>query len=143
MPFADASFDAVFGKWILHHLDLDRDLPDIVRVLKPRGRAAFVEPLIHNPVLQIYRRLTPHLRSPGERALSMADLGKIGSHFRSWQHEEFVLFSVLPASISVLIPGRLPSPRLREWFHRFDRRLLETLPFLRRYCWEAVILLER
>jgi phosphoethanolamine N-methyltransferase len=36
MPFADASFDAVFGKWILHHLD--RDLPDIVRVLKPRGR---------------------------------------------------------------------------------------------------------
>lgn len=121
LPFVDASFDAVFGKWVLHHLDLDEDLPEIVRVLKPGGKAAFVEPLIHNPILQTYRRLTPHLRSPDERALSMEDLAKVGSHFRKWEHKEFVFLSVLPALASALFPGRLASLGVRGWLKRVDR----------------------
>ncbi len=143
LPFADASFDAVFGKWILHHLELDHDVPEIARVLRPRGRAAFIEPLIHNPVLQTYRRLTPHLRSPDEQALSMEDLRRIGSYFRTWEHKEFVLFSVLPALAGALAPRRPPSPRMRQWLQRVDRKVLNAVPFLGRYCWEAVILLER
>jgi ubiquinone/menaquinone biosynthesis C-methylase UbiE len=143
LPFADASFDAVHGKWILHHLELEDDVPEIVRVLKSGGRAAFIEPLVHNPVLQTYRRLTPHLRSPDERSLSMKDLQSVGSHFHTWQHKEFVLFSVLPALASALMPGGRPPPRLRERLQRLDRKLMDVLPVLGRYCWETVILLER
>lgn len=37
LPFADASFDAVLGKQILHHLDLKIAVPEIARVLRPGG----------------------------------------------------------------------------------------------------------
>lgn len=64
LPFPDGAFDAVLGKQILHHLDLKVAVPEIARVLRPGERAVFLEPLIHNPILEGYRRLTPHLRKP-------------------------------------------------------------------------------
>jgi SAM-dependent methyltransferase len=45
MSFPDDSFDLVFGSGIIHHLDIDRALGEIARVLRPGGRAVFVEPL--------------------------------------------------------------------------------------------------
>lgn len=86
LPFSDGAFDAVLGKQILHHLDLKLAVREIARVLRPGGRAVFLEPLIHNPLLEGYRRLTPHLRSPTEKALSMADINWMGSCFRSHRH---------------------------------------------------------
>jgi SAM-dependent methyltransferase len=42
LPFADASFDVVFGHAVLHHLpDLDRAFGEFIRVLRPGGRLFF------------------------------------------------------------------------------------------------------
>ena len=49
LPFADETFDAVVGNAILHHLPLDRAVPEMVRVLKPGGRFCFAEPNLANP----------------------------------------------------------------------------------------------
>jgi SAM-dependent methyltransferase len=49
MPYADSTFDAVYGSSVLHHLDLDRALREVFRVLRPGGRAAFAEPNLLNP----------------------------------------------------------------------------------------------
>jgi ubiquinone/menaquinone biosynthesis C-methylase UbiE len=49
LPFADGSFDALLGKQILHHLDLSVAIPEIARVLRPGGRAVFLEPLTPAP----------------------------------------------------------------------------------------------
>jgi ubiquinone/menaquinone biosynthesis C-methylase UbiE len=49
LPFADGTFDAVYGSSVLHHLDLDRALAEARRVLRPGGRAVFAEPNIVNP----------------------------------------------------------------------------------------------
>lgn len=49
LPFADESFDAVVGNAILHHLPLDRAVPEMLRVLKPGGRFCFAEPNLANP----------------------------------------------------------------------------------------------
>jgi SAM-dependent methyltransferase len=143
LPFARASFEAIYGKQVLHHLELDAAVPEIARVLRPGGRAVFLEPLIHNPLLEAYRRLTPHLRSPNERALSMHDLQKIGSHFGWWSHWEFCLLSVLPAVAAALLGERAALTRLRRWLQKLDRKLTDKLPFVGRYCWETVITLER
>ena len=69
LAFADNSFEAVAGKGILHHLDIDRAYAEIARVLVPGGRAVFVEPLGHNPAINWYRRRTPGERTPDERPL--------------------------------------------------------------------------
>ena len=42
LPFADASFDLVFGHAVLHHIpDLDRAFREFARVLAPSGRIVF------------------------------------------------------------------------------------------------------
>jgi ubiquinone/menaquinone biosynthesis C-methylase UbiE len=57
LPYADASFDAVYGSSVLHHLDLDRALGEVLRVLRPGGRCAFTEPNIVNPQVALMFRL--------------------------------------------------------------------------------------
>lgn len=143
LPFADGAFDAVLGKQILHHLDLKIAVPEIARVLRPGGRAIFLEPLIHNPILEGYRRLTPHLRSPTERALSMRQIAWMGSCFRSYRHREFILLSILPVLAAALLRKR---GALDGWLRRLqavDRKLLAAVPALGRYCWETVLTFER
>jgi len=49
MPYADGTFDAVYGSSVVHHLDLDRALREVFRVLRPGGWAAFAEPNFLNP----------------------------------------------------------------------------------------------
>ncbi len=143
LPFQDGSFDAVLGKQILHHLDLKLAMPEIARVLRPGGRAVFLEPLIHNPILEGYRRLTPHLRSPTERALSMADLAAMGSHFGTYRHREFILLAILPVLAAALARRRGALDGWRRRLQTVDRKLLAAWPALGRYYWETVLVFER
>ncbi len=57
LPYADASFDAVYGSSVLHHLSLDRALREVLRVLRPGGQCAFTEPNILNPQVALMFRL--------------------------------------------------------------------------------------
>jgi SAM-dependent methyltransferase len=74
LPYAASSFDAVYGSSVLHHLDLDRALAEVFRVLRPGGRCVFTEPNILNPQVAIMFRLGLTKRyfgvSPDEMAFS-------------------------------------------------------------------------
>jgi ubiquinone/menaquinone biosynthesis C-methylase UbiE len=74
MPFPGASFDAVYGSSVLHHLDLERALREVFRVLRPGGHAVFTEPNILNPQVAVMFHLGLTKRyfgvSPDERAFS-------------------------------------------------------------------------
>jgi ubiquinone/menaquinone biosynthesis C-methylase UbiE len=143
LPYCDESFDAVLGKQILHHLDLKIAIPEIARVLRPGGRAVFLEPLIHNPILEGYRRLTPHLRSPTERALSINDISWISSQFRECAHREFILLSIVPVLITSLTRSHRWLDSAERLLRKVDRAVADAVPAVGRYYWETVIVLER
>lgn len=60
LPYASESFDVVFGKAILHHLNVELGRRELYRVLKPGGKAVFVEPMGMNPLLNFVRAYVPY-----------------------------------------------------------------------------------
>lgn len=83
LEFPAGSFDLVIGRGILHHLDLEIALSQIHWVLKRGGRAIFQEPLATNPLLRLFRLLTPHARTKDEKPLSYEDLRMIETQWTS------------------------------------------------------------
>ena len=51
LPYKDISFDLAVGAYIFHHIDVERAVRELHRVLKPGGRAVFVETWGKNPFL--------------------------------------------------------------------------------------------
>lgn len=110
LPYDDTSFDSVVGNGILHHLDLDAALGEVHRVLKPGGRALFCEPLLDNPLLKVFRAVTPHARTDDELPLSAADLERIEASSR-WKVESAYcgLFSAPVAVVTSILLRPFPN----------------------------------
>lgn len=104
LTFANESFDIVFGGAILHHLDIEKSIGHIYRVLKPGGKIVFLEPLNMNPIYKIYRKLNPQERTPDEHALVSGDFKIIKERF-TFNHHFFDFFTVIFGFISLKIYG--------------------------------------
>lgn len=123
MEFPDNTFDVVFGKASLHHLDLALARREIYRVLKPGGCAVFSEPVQLLPGMNTLRRwvpITPDAESPDERPLSKHDLDEFCRPFSRVETFGFRLFARL---------DRL-SIRIQEPLSKLDRTLLDRFPQL-------------
>lgn len=156
LEFPDYSFDYIFGNGVLHHIQLDWAIKEIERVLKPNGKAIFVEPLNHNPLIHIYRILAKNVRTPTEHPVRFKDFKLMKKYFNRVTHREFWLFSLL-IFIIFLCKGAHPSKE-RYWkkvivegekykksftfLKRIDDCILRLFPFLGRFCWNTVIILE-
>lgn len=66
LEFADNTFDVATEYGVLHHVELDAAMRELARVLRPDGRMICTEALGHNPIIQLYRRRTPDLRTQWE-----------------------------------------------------------------------------
>lgn len=119
LTFKDESFDVVFGGAILHHLDVQKTLKHVHRVLKPNGFIIFLEPLNMNPIYKIYRKLNPQERTPDEHALVSSDL-KILKQYFSFDHFFMDFFSVAFGFISLKIYG---DKKYDNWLNKFGSKL--------------------
>ena len=66
LAFCDESFDVITCNGVLHHLDICNAYRELSRVLKHDGVVICGEPLAYNPVFQLYRKMTPQLRTQWE-----------------------------------------------------------------------------
>jgi SAM-dependent methyltransferase len=139
LTFPDNSFDLIVGRAILHHLDLDQAYRSIARCLKPNGTAIFLEPLGHNPIINLYRQRTPHLRTQDEHPLLMTDLDHARRYFGTLRTRYFTL-----SAMGALVFAKLPAlfHPARHMLDQLDKGLFALLPPARRWAWTVGMVLE-
>ncbi len=154
LPYPGEMFDYVFGNGVLHHVELSSTAIEVQRVLKPGGKAFFIEPLPYNPAIHVYRAMATKVRSADERPLSFKQLKEFGSVFSVFRHREFWLFSLLIFFQFFFVRRWHPS-EVRYWkrvievgneyrepflkLQAIDDFCLKYLPFLRYLCWNTVV----
>jgi ubiquinone/menaquinone biosynthesis C-methylase UbiE len=155
IPFEDESFDIVYAANVLHHVDLDATLAEAKRVLKPGGIFASWDPLAHNPLINLYRRMAKDVRTDDEHPLRMRDVKVFRKYFGEVQVTTTWFFTLWIFMRFYLIERVDPNKerywkriltehkRLEPTYRRLERLehfLLRAVPFLRRYCWNIVLL---
>jgi len=118
-------FDIVAGLGILHHLDSDVALAEIHRVLKPGGRILLQEPLADNPLLKLFRLLTPSARTVDERPFTGSYIKRLKISAESNPKMCFCGVLEAPAAVitSVLLPDN-PNNFIIRTADRVERKLL-------------------
>ncbi len=139
MTFPDETFDLVIGEGILHHLNLERSYSEISRVLRPGGRAVFMEPLGHNVAMRLFRHFTPSMRTEDEHPLVKPDLVAAADFFRRTSFEYFHLTS-FGALLFLKTPWFFS---LVRWGDKVDRGLFKLIPPLGLQSWYTIMLLDK
>jgi ubiquinone/menaquinone biosynthesis C-methylase UbiE len=136
------SFDVVVGKWILHHVDTARVAAEIARVLRPGGRAVFIENSGRNPVLALARRHVvgrwgiPRLGTLDEHPLVRADYDVFRASFASVAlfYPDFHFLQLFDRQVL-----RYRHPRISDLIARVDRLVYRRVPALRRYSFHVIV----
>lgn len=135
LSYPDKSFDFCFGSGVMHHLQLSQAFVEARRVVKADGKLIFMEPLVTNPLIQLYRRLTPAACSADETPLTLVHISNIHQIFREVTMEFFGFFSLLGLPLA-------PWPDFQAHFFRLARRVDQVffqLPGAWRLAWVVVI----
>ncbi len=136
----DASFDVIICAGVLHHLDVNRAFPELVRLLKPDGIVVAHEALANNPLIQWYRNQTPHLRTEweSEHILGLNELDLARQHFGQINLRYFHL-AVLAA-----VPFR-NTPLFRPLLSalEFMDDILLRLPVIQTQSWQMIFTLSQ
>ncbi len=139
MDFEDGSFDVVCGTGILHHLDLEKAFSEISRVLVSEGSAIFIEPMGHNPAINLFRKMTPQFRVEDEHPLTRRDLQLVENYFEQVTAVPYHLFTLL--AVPFRKQRRFPS--LLNTLNTLDRKLFDLVPGLGLLAWQVIIIAEK
>lgn len=127
--FEDASFSLVCGRGILHHLNLDLIIEEIKRLIKSDGKMIFGEPLSANPFINLYRKITPRIRTKDEKPLSNGDIKKLAEKLNLSVHYYGFL------TIAPTIVGKKPNKTL----FRVDNFILNRLKLGKWIAWACLL----
>ena len=133
LDYADNTFDYAVGIGALHHLNLELAGKEIFRVLKPGGKAIFLEPRIPYKWLIYIRSIFPnnYYESPGGSQLNENDLSIFIKDFSSHQLEYFIFLKKL---------SRFPLfNKIDGTLDKVDMTLIKLFPFLKRFYWAFVL----
>jgi ubiquinone/menaquinone biosynthesis C-methylase UbiE len=158
LPFPDSSFDVVYAANLLHHVKHEPTLKESYRVLKKGGVFVSYDPLAHNPLINVYRRIAVKVRTHDEAPLKMRDIRGFKKIFSKVEYNAFWFFTLWIFIRFYLIEKINPNKerywkkiliehkRLKKSYTRLERMdgaFFNVLPFMRRYCWNIVIIAKK
>jgi ubiquinone/menaquinone biosynthesis C-methylase UbiE len=138
LTFEDKTFDVIYGSGILHHLSLEKSFKTLSDKLKSNGKAIFIEPLGHNPLINGFRNRTPDIRTEDEHPLLVQDFELARKYFDKVSIQYFYLSTL---SLPLLFGQRSPAI-LVSIFNTIDKAIFALLPPLRRHAWQILLKLE-
>jgi SAM-dependent methyltransferase len=132
--FPDNSVDVILCCGMLHHLDLAKAYPEMHRILKPGGCVFAQEALNYNPIIKLYRKLTPEMRTAWEKEhiLSLKDVRAAKKYFKVGEIRYWHLTSMFGA-----FARRVPSlfQTVSRVLNSVDKCLL-AIPGVRMLAWQ-------
>ncbi|ARU59549.1 type 11 methyltransferase [Oleiphilus messinensis] len=125
------AIDSVICSGMLHHLDLSYAFPELRRILRPGGKILAVEALDYNPLIKLYRYLTPQMRTDWEKAhiLSLKDIRFAERFFEVGEVKYWHITSILATYMIFAFKflnwldrclTRVPFVRLMSWIFTFE-----------------------
>ncbi len=124
MTYGSNQFNAVIGSSVLHHLEIEKAVTEIFRVLKPGGMIAFTEPNMLNPQIALQKNIPWLKRKLGDSPDETA--------FFSWKIKKllnragFISVKVMPFDfLHPSVPAKLINPVIGI------SKIAEKTPFLK------------
>lgn len=154
LDFPDESFDIVYASNLLHHLPEPKlAIREMHRVLKPGGKACFWDPLRHNPIINVYRRMATKVRTEDETPLDINIVRFVESLFGETDYDTFWLASLWIFLRFYLIERVNPNEerywkkiiieqgRLEAGYRRLERvdEVLKKVPGMKRFAWNLAV----
>jgi len=154
LDIPDQSFDIVYASNLLHHLpDPQQAIREMHRILKPGGKACFWDPLKHNPVINVYRRMATAVRTEDEAPLDIQIIKFVESQFSRVESDTFWLASLWIFLQFYLVERVNPNEerywkkiiveqqRLAPIYNALESwdRILKRLPLMKRMAWNLAV----
>ncbi|WP_300039597.1 class I SAM-dependent methyltransferase [uncultured Roseobacter sp.] len=152
---ADRKFDIIYAGNMLHHVDIDSTMRQVMPHLAPGGVFVSWDPVAYNPVINVYRRRAMEVRTEDEHPLTRADVELIRGHFENTEVKFFWLSTLVIFLIMAFVQRRDPNKE-RYWkavvqeapkwkwlyvpLETVDRGLMRIFPPLRWLCWNVVVI---
>lgn len=138
--FEDEFFDVIMCNGVLHHLDTALAFKELSRILKKDGIIICHESLGYNPFIQLYRKLTPNIRTAWEtdHILKDRDFQRAKKYFSRRNFKYFNLVSL------ITIPFLRTSifPIMKKITHFIDSIILK-IPLINLMAWQVVFTLKK
>ena len=141
LKYKDESFDVVFGGGMLHHLEFEKAIKGVLRVLKKDGIAIFVEPLNINIISKLIRILTPKQRTNDEVPLERKHL----SYLSKVANCTFIFeqFTSVPLGLVSGLIMKKPENFITNFADKMDKYLLDSFPSLGPYYRSTTIIIKK
>lgn len=139
----EGSFECVFGRAILHHIDYRTVLPRLyAEHLEPGGTMLFMEPLGENLLIRSYTRLVAAAHTPDERSFMKDDLRWLRSNFPEVEVHP-INYLTLPCAILTSYLRLAPDNALLRLCDRADERLAARVPRLRSHFRQTIVVIRK
>lgn len=139
--FPDNTFDLIVCNGCLHHLDLGPALKELSRILKPSGKIIAIESLGYNPLIQLYRRLTPNLRTKWETD-HIIKLGPFYSKNSPLEIERIRFFYISKVLVIPFLRFRSLTNFLSILLSGLDS-VLQKIPLIQLLSWQVIFVLKQ